>query len=503
MIQVLCGCGGVVDAPSESNSDLLECPHCQRALRVIGSGAPPFPLSNGILVIAEGPDRIGEQLVLVGNGPIEVGADAGNAISLPGDSVSQCHCRLVRSGERWRVEDLTVGTLTVNDAVTAHHELQRGDVLRVGEFELEYVGAPSPLPKESKQAHLPNHLPSQTFSTLPPSQSIGKARCPSCGRSLPFDAKICVECGIDLKTGRPLLTARDVDENALYARAETAIRAISWVLPFGLYPVASEAFGTRRPFVIWAIALLTVVATVRFWNSNLDADGSVERGQNLMLWVGNSAVVASPNPHVASPPTTGEFHPWQLLTYAFLDDGVLQLAENLLFLLVLGSRVNSLVGQLKMGISYALLVVATGAVYLAAEAHRPLHPIVGSAGAIMGLAGTYLTLFPAHRVHTAAWVRTGLSSGFQLAQNVFAVPGFVVVVFYLALDAFLTLLRGGNSSAAWLHFGGFVVGLGVGLALLFSRVVDARGGDVLSMSLGTRAWLLIGKPGQRPRRDPK
>jgi membrane associated rhomboid family serine protease len=495
MIQVQCSCGAVADA-SDSPAELIVCEHCQRTLRVISTPTSVGAAEWAVLVIAEGPQRVGEQLLIRGDGPIGVGAATDNLIVLSGNGVLPHHGRLVRSEDHWRVEDLSgAAGVVVNELPATDHELRRGDAVGIGEFQLDYTGIVDHVPVQAHVSRSASAALAQTFTTPPPSQ-LGGVVCPSCGKSLPLDAKICVDCGINLRTGRPLLTARGVDENELYARTETAVRALSWVLPFGVYPVASEGFGTSRPYVIWAVALLTIVASVVFWNRNFNVPGDAQSGRDLMLWVGRLPA-ARPDRDAAMNSLPGEFHPWQLVTYALLHDGILGLAENMLFLLVLGSRVNALLGQLKTAVLYPILAILAGVFYLFTQMHRPLHPIVGASGAVMGAAGVYLVLFPAHRVHTVAWVRTGLSTGFQLAHNVFAVPGLTVVMLYLAFDALLTLLRGGASADAWIHFGGFIAGVIVGLTLLLSRQVDARGGDILSMSLGRHAWKLIGKPGRR------
>ena len=49
------------------------------------------------------------------------------------------------------------------------------------------------------------------------------------------------------------------------------------------------------------------------------------------------------------------------------------------------------------------------------------------------------------------------------------------------------------------HIGGFSTGMVLGLVVLLSRMFETHGGDVLSVSLGRRAWPLIGKPGHRQR----
>ncbi len=120
---------------------------------------------------------------------------------------------------------------------------------------------------------------SRTKAPLPTPQ------CPACNRTLTPGAKICVQCGVDVRTGRPIITAHGLDEDQLYGTAETAVRVISWFLPFGLYPIASEAYGAFKPYVTWAIALLTIVTSVCFW-----AVGGSSRGasRQLMLWAGSA-----------------------------------------------------------------------------------------------------------------------------------------------------------------------------------------------------------------------
>ena len=88
--------------------------------------------------------------------------------------------------------------------------------------------------------------------------------CPSCGKGFPAGGKICVDCGINLKTGRSLLTSEDGHIDAAYEAAEKIITAISWLFWIGVYPVASEAFGTRKPHAVRGIAIITVLVSAWF-----------------------------------------------------------------------------------------------------------------------------------------------------------------------------------------------------------------------------------------------
>src|ERR1051325_1659691 len=88
----------------------------------------------------------------------------------------------------------------------------------------------------------------------------------------------------------------------------------------------------------------------------------------------------------------GEFQPHQLITHAFLHGGITHLVGNLIFLIVLGPRVNALIGNILTLILYPLLAVLAATFHMVAMQHEPSHPMVGASGAIMGLAGLYLVL---------------------------------------------------------------------------------------------------------------
>jgi membrane associated rhomboid family serine protease len=213
-------------------------------------------------------------------------------------------------------------------------------------------------------------------------------------------------------------------------------------------------------------------------------------------------ILAAHNALPAEQQCVGHYRPSQLITHAFLHGGLLHLAGNLLFLLVLGSRVNALVGNVATVVLYPLLGAVAGLAHMRSVADGPLQPMVGASGAIMGLAGMYLVLLPIHKVHMAAWMRWGLIGGFRLHSTVFAVRGFWVVLFYIAFDVVFTVLAIKDTTAHWAHLGGFIAGAALALLLLVARVVNCRGGDIVSAILGPRAWLFISRPNRSSIRLP-
>ena len=322
--------------------------------------------------------------------------------------------------------------------------------------------------------------------------------CPSCEGPLPNRARICTRCGIRVPSGRPVVIARGVDEDELEVSGLKAIRGVSWLVPFGIYPIYSEAGGKHRPYVTWAVALATVVVSLWFIAARFtDARGSISN-MKYMLWPQATEHAAAENKRLIAlaelDPEVGQFHSYQLLTHVFLHGGLLHLAGNMLFLMIFGSRVNSAIGNLPMLVLYPLLGAVAGW-----QAFFPTDnpvPMLGASGAIMGLAGIYLVLFPIHRVYMAAWWRLGLFLGFRLTYKIFALRGLWVVLAYIALDVALVALRAKDGVAHGAHIGGFIAGVVVGLALLASRLTYS-GSDVLSLVLGRHAWPLLGRPVDR------
>ena len=202
----------------------------------------------------------------------------------------------------------------------------------------------------------------------------------------------------------------------------------------------------------------------------------------------------------------GEFHWYQLFTYMFLHDtsGIIafamHLGGNLIFLVIIGSRVNSVIGNLATAVVYILLGVCSAAVFLIVagpDNHGAMH---GASGAILGMAGIYLVLFPVQKIICAMWIRIVPLVKSLIISKTF-MRGFLLLIIYFAFDIAMNALEarlnpnGGDGVAHWAHIGGFLCGILVGLALVFSRQFKITG-DLVSLIFGKLAWPLTGKPSQ-------
>lgn len=155
-----------------------------------------------------------------------------------------------------------------------------------------------------------------------------------------------------------------------------------------------------------------------------------------------------------------------LFTSMFLHGGWAHIISNMLALYIFGDNVEDRMGHLRYLVFYLLCGLVAGLVHIY---FNPLArvPTVGASGAISGVLGAYLVLFPTSRVIT-------------LVPFLFW-PIFVEIpaVFYLGFWFISQLLNGAFALAAaglvqayggvawWAHVGGFVAGLA--LVRLFAR----------------------------------
>ena len=136
----------------------------------------------------------------------------------------------------------------------------------------------------------------------------------------------------------------------------------------------------------------------------------------------------------------------------FLHAGWMHLGGNMLFLWIFGDNLEEEMGHLGFLIFYLACGAAAG---LAQALPDPgaLTPMVGASGAIAGVMGGYLLLFPKARVDVLFI--------FIIFFRIFAIPAWIVLGIWLALQIFSGVATPTDAGgvAYWAHVGGFVAGL--------------------------------------------
>lgn len=167
-----------------------------------------------------------------------------------------------------------------------------------------------------------------------------------------------------------------------------------------------------------------------------------------------------------------------LLTSTFLHGGALHLGGNMLFLWIFGDNIELKFGRLKFLGIYLMWGIVAGLVHIVGDLNSPI-PAVGASGAISGVLGAYLVMFP------RAKITTFMMLGFFMRMTNVSAKFFLP--FWLIFQNLLPLFVGGfgfgSGGVAYLaHIGGFVIGLATGYAYKKMRSGDFTYGT----SYGTR-----------------
>ena len=149
-----------------------------------------------------------------------------------------------------------------------------------------------------------------------------------------------------------------------------------------------------------------------------------------------------------------------VLTSMFMHGGWFHLIGNMWFLWVFGNNVEDSMGHGRFVLFYLVCGVAAAAAQTLSDPGS-IVPMVGASGAISGVMGAYLVLYPRVRVHTLIFL------GFFITT--IAVPAYVMLVYWAFLQVVggLAATSGQGGVAFMAHLGGFVAG--AALIKLFVR----------------------------------
>lgn len=149
-----------------------------------------------------------------------------------------------------------------------------------------------------------------------------------------------------------------------------------------------------------------------------------------------------------------------LVTSTFLHGGFLHLAGNMLFLWIFGDNLEDEMGHIPFLIFYLACGIGASLAQFAAEPLSSI-PTVGASGAIAGVMGGYLLLYPKARVDIFLF--------FIVFFRIFPIPAWIMLGIWFALQLFngFSIDTSGGGVAYWAHAGGFVIGLILTLPLWF------------------------------------
>lgn len=153
--------------------------------------------------------------------------------------------------------------------------------------------------------------------------------------------------------------------------------------------------------------------------------------------------------------TTQPIHPaFTVFTSMFLHGGFLHLAGNMLYLWIFGNNIEDSLGHFKFLLFYLFSGVVAAYGHALTDPQSTI-PMIGASGAVSGILGAYLLLFPHARVHTLIF--------FGFFVQVVRIPALIVLGFWIVLQLLNGILGAGvlqQGGVAWFaHVGGFLAGI--------------------------------------------
>lgn len=149
-----------------------------------------------------------------------------------------------------------------------------------------------------------------------------------------------------------------------------------------------------------------------------------------------------------------------LFTSMFLHGGLLHLLGNMLFLWVFGGSVEDTFGHLRYLLFYLICGVASGMVHVLANWGSQI-PSIGASGAISGVMGAYMVLFPRSRILTLVPL---IIFFFTVRIPALLMLGYWFFIQFASGVSTLGQVNQGGV-AWWAHIGGFVIGMFLTLAI--------------------------------------
>jgi membrane associated rhomboid family serine protease len=152
----------------------------------------------------------------------------------------------------------------------------------------------------------------------------------------------------------------------------------------------------------------------------------------------------------------------------FLHGGWFHLGGNMLYLWIFGDNIEDRMGHVGFLIFYVISGIAAVMTHILLDPNSSV-PLVGASGAIAGVLGAYLVLFPRARI--LSLIPFGFFSRFVHVPAIYFLP----IWFVLQLISGLGSMVAGQAEgiAWWAHVGGFVAGMV--LAFVFARRPRAAG----------------------------
>lgn len=214
-----------------------------------------------------------------------------------------------------------------------------------------------------------------------------------------------------------------------------------------MFPIRDENPQLQIPFVTYALIALNVIAWLLLQGTGVEPalSQSVCAFGLIPADLTSQAVVSTgPMCNIDGIP---DWH--TLATSMFMHGSWMHLIGNMWFLWIFGNNVEDSMGSFRFAVFYILSGVAASATQVVADTGSVI-PMVGASGAIGGVMGAYIILYPKVHVHMFFFFRT------------FAIPAIMMLGYWIVMQlvgGFTSIGAKGGGVAFWAHIGGFIAGM--------------------------------------------
>lgn len=218
-----------------------------------------------------------------------------------------------------------------------------------------------------------------------------------------------------------------------------------------MFPFRDHNPSGRTPFVTYALIALNLAVFLSYWHLFADPRALNEFYFQYAL--------------IPAAVSTGQGFEG-LLTSMFLHGGLMHLGGNMLFLWIFGDNMEDEMGHMGFLTFYIMTGLMAGLVHVVFAPGSAV-PTVGASGAIAGVMGGYLLLFPRAKVDILLII--------IVFFRVFTLPAWIMLMIWFAMQFFGGLAADPNTGgvAYWAHAGGFVAGIALTVPL-FLRLGGPR-----------------------------
>lgn len=218
-----------------------------------------------------------------------------------------------------------------------------------------------------------------------------------------------------------------------------------------MFPLYDENRTKTRPYITWILIIINVLVFLWQWSRGLSDSDFINYGAIPLLILRGKELST-------------------LLTSMFMHGGIAHIFGNMLYLFIFGDNIEDRFGHIKYLIIYLVFGVIAGLTHswfsVQAGGYDAIIPVVGASGAISGVLGAYVVLYPRARIATIIFL--------GYFGRIIKIPSIFMLGFWFIMQFLYSFIDPYSNVAYWAHIGGFITGFIVALPFKIMKTQQRR-----------------------------